>query len=197
MRISRPSTGTILGAIAVFIALGGTAAAAATVVNIADPTTPANIAHVSSSGRLETAGSDSVTNTVSTQLAAPSTYLHSEVEENAGCHAIAAPPSGKAMIVREVRVDVSQDPSPGVGQFVAIFADSNCAGLPVADVNPPTIGETTLPFDPGVGIPANSGLSTLISGSIEAELYTDGYSVASSQVPATRVTGSKAQQQRQ
>jgi hypothetical protein len=57
MRISRPSTGTILGGVALFVALGGTAlAATATVVNIADPTTQANKAKVDASGALKTAG---------------------------------------------------------------------------------------------------------------------------------------------
>ena len=47
MRIARPGTGTILGGLALFVALGGTAAAAApTVVNIADPAAPAQKAKV-------------------------------------------------------------------------------------------------------------------------------------------------------
>jgi hypothetical protein len=46
MRIKRPSVGTVLGALALFVALGGTAlagtalAAGSTIVNIADPATP-------------------------------------------------------------------------------------------------------------------------------------------------------------
>jgi len=53
MNFSRPSTGAILGGLALFVALGGTAVAAATVVNIADPTTPSRVAHVDAAGRLE------------------------------------------------------------------------------------------------------------------------------------------------
>jgi hypothetical protein len=65
MRISRPSTGTILGAVALFVALGGTAVAATgQIVNIADPTTAANVAKVDSSGALKTAGTASVTGVV-------------------------------------------------------------------------------------------------------------------------------------
>jgi hypothetical protein len=61
MRLSRPSTGTILGGVALFVALGGTAlAATGTVVNIADPTTPANVAKVDATGALKTAGTDTV-----------------------------------------------------------------------------------------------------------------------------------------
>src|SRR4051794_21115126 len=51
----RPSPGTILGAIALFVALGGTAlAATGTIVNIADGTTAANVAKVDSGGALRT-----------------------------------------------------------------------------------------------------------------------------------------------
>jgi hypothetical protein len=202
MRFSRPSTGTILGAIALFVALGGTAlAATATVVNIADPTTPSRIAHVTSSGQLQTSGSTSVTNTVSTELAAPNTYVHRAVFDlttSSNCDEIAAPPSGKAMIVREVRINVDEDPSPGSGQDIAIYDSADCSGsTEVADVNPPTVGETIVPFDPGLGVPANSVLSADVGGSVAAQVYTDGYSVASSQVPATGVTatGSEAPQQ--
>jgi hypothetical protein len=70
MRFSRPSTGTILGAVALFIALGGTAlAATGTIVNIADPTTASHVAHVDSNGRLEVgdgSGPLSVDGTVNT-----------------------------------------------------------------------------------------------------------------------------------
>ena len=52
-RFSRPRAGTILAGLALFVALGGTAMAAATVVNIADPTTPSRVAHVDSAGKLE------------------------------------------------------------------------------------------------------------------------------------------------
>ena len=194
-RFSRPSTGTIIGALALFIALGGTAfAAGATVVNIADPTTPAYVAHVNSKGQLQVGGGPvTVTNTVPTELAPPSAYVHGTAFDLAGgdgCTELATPPSGKAMIVREVKISVSSDPSPG-GAFVAIYADTSCSTL-VADVYPPTIGETTLPFDPGLGIPAKSGLSVVVAGSIQADVYMDGYSVPSGSVPAAMVSVSKA-----
>src|SRR5438552_1758168 len=61
MHFSRPSIGTILGGVALFIALGGTAlAATGQIVNIADPTTPANMAKVDSTGALKTAGTATV-----------------------------------------------------------------------------------------------------------------------------------------
>lgn len=54
MKFTRPSSGTILGGLALFVALGGTAAAATgSLVNIADPSNSANLAHVDSAGRLQ------------------------------------------------------------------------------------------------------------------------------------------------
>lgn len=195
MRLSRPSTGTILGAIALFIALGGTAfAASATVVNIADPTTPAHKAHVNSSGQLQTSGSTSVTNTVNTELAPSSAFLHGENgAQSSACSVVLTPPRGKAMIVRQVRINVFQDPSPGENQVVNIFTGIDCNSF-VGAVNPPAAGETILPFDPGLGIPAKSALSAETGGSVEAEVFADGYSVPSSQVPTSgiRSTGFKA-----
>jgi hypothetical protein len=200
MRFSRPSTGTILGAIALFVALGGTAVAAtATVVNIADPTTPANVAHVDGAGKLQTAGSTNVTNTVNTQLAAPSAYLHTTtfaLTSARGCVVLATPPAAKALVVREVRVDVFSDPSPGPNEDITIYGDATCTSQ-VADVNPATVGETVLPFDPGLGIPAKSGLSARAMGSAEAEAYTDGYTVSSGSVPAAPATATEAPPQPQ
>ena len=55
MRISRPSPGTILGGVALFVALGGTAyAATATIVNIADKNAPTHVAKVDVTGALKT-----------------------------------------------------------------------------------------------------------------------------------------------
>jgi hypothetical protein len=177
--------------IAVFIALGGTAFAAATVVNIADPTTPAHVARVNASGQLQTSGSTTVTNTVNTELAAPGTFVHSlaDLTNQGSCVEVSVPPSGKAMIVRQVRVSVFEDPSPGNGAFVAMYDSAACSpGTEVADASPATIGDTTIPFDPGLGVRANSGLSAFVDGGVGALVYTDGYSVASSQVPTTGVT---------
>ena len=197
MHFSRPGTGTILGAIAVFIALGGTAfAAGATVVNIADPTTPANVAHVNSAGQLQISGSASVTNTVSTELAAPSAYLNFFAGlTNGTCVEIAAPPSGKAMIVREALVDVVSDPN--TSDNFGLIEGTACQGSVVAEVNAPTIGEITLPFDPGLAIPAKSGLSAFANGSLQVDVGIEGYAVPSSQVPAGAVRASGAKSPRQ
>jgi hypothetical protein len=87
-------------------------------------------------------------------------------------------------IIRNVKVDVFTDPTPGAGQRVDIFAGNAC-GILVADVNPPGVGVTLWPFDPGVAIPAGSSLSVNVAGAVQAEVYADGYTVPAAAVPAT------------
>lgn len=54
MQLRRPTTGTILGGLALFVALGGTTAAAGgSLVTITDPSHSTYRAHVDSSGRLQ------------------------------------------------------------------------------------------------------------------------------------------------
>jgi hypothetical protein len=191
MRFSRPSTGTILGGLALFIAIGGTAlAATGTVVNIADPSNASRVAHVDPNGKLQVGGGPvSVNGTVTAQLATPSAYLHVmhfAITSSSGCVVVAQPPTGKAMVVRDVRVDVFGDPTPGPDNDLTVYRDSACTAI-VADVNPATVGETVLPFDPGLGIASGSGLAVRASGGVEAEVYMDAYSVPSGQVPAAPV----------
>jgi hypothetical protein len=99
------------------------------------------------------------------------------------------------MVVREVRIDVFSVTSPGPDRDVLVFRDKTCTS-PVADVNPATVGETVMPFDPGLGISANSGLSARLSGAVEAEVYTDAYSVSSGAVPSAAASPAIPEQQR-
>jgi hypothetical protein len=189
MRFAHPSTGTILGAVALFVALGGTAVAAApTVVNIADPTTPTQMASVDATGHLKVGdGAGPLTVDGSVQLAAPGAFFHStttNLSHLSGCVKVATPATGKALIIRDVRINVIADPTPGNGQFVDLHTGPFCNIL-VADVNPATIGETVLPFDPGLAIANGNSLWAEATSSVAAEVYVDGYSVPAAQVPAS------------
>ena len=152
-------------------------------MNIADGTNAAQIAHVNAAGSLQVAG------TVTTQLATPASYSHSaafNVDSTRAWVQIATPPTGKAMIIRQVRVDVFADPSPGVGQNIQLYAGTGCSTT-IADINPSGIGEVILPFDPGMALPAGAKLSANVFGSVKAEFFGDGYVVPSAQVPASAV----------
>jgi hypothetical protein len=187
MRIKRPSVGTVLGALALFVALGGTAlAAGSTIVNIADPTTPSHVAHVDANGRLEVGdGSGPLTVDGTTQVAAPSTFIHSDalnLNVGSGCVTVATAPAGKALVIREVRLDTTGNAAEN-DEF-QVFGDTTCSHQ-VAGVHPASVGLTVIPFDPGLGIPAKSGVSVRIVGSLEADAYADGFSVAALQVPGS------------
>lgn len=188
MQFPRPNLGTVLGGLALVVALGGTAwAVTSSTVNIADPTTPSQIAHVDSSGKLQVGG------TVNAQVTAPANYFHAStfgISSSSACLVVATPPAGKALVVREVRLDVFADPTPGQANDIAIFRDATCnnANDIVADVNPATIGQIVIPFDPGIGVPSASHLSVVINGSVSAESYVDGYVVPSTAVPAASVS---------
>jgi hypothetical protein len=171
----------VVAGAALFIALGGTGlAATGTVVNIADGTNAARVAHVNASGGLQVGG------TVTTQLATPANFAHPfviNVSSASGCVKIANAPVGQALVVRQVRIDVFLDPTPGANQDIELFQGGSCVTL-IGDVNPSSVGQIVVPFDPGVGVPSGSSLSALVTGSVKAETYTDGYLVPSAQVPA-------------
>jgi hypothetical protein len=59
-RLNGPSPSMLVAVAALVVALGGTAVAASTVVNIADPTAPAHVAKVDATGALHTAGTSTV-----------------------------------------------------------------------------------------------------------------------------------------
>src|SRR4051794_6169647 len=94
---------TLLGAIGVCIATPSMAAA--TQVNIADPTTPSHIAKVEIGNRL------------AVQEVPPANFFHAGigVDPASGCNHVASAPTGRALIVRQVRVTVTS--SGGSGTF--------------------------------------------------------------------------------
>jgi hypothetical protein len=153
------------------------ALAAPTQVNIADPKATTRAARVDMDGRL------------AVEDVPPGSYFHAGVSltSASGCFAFAASPPGKALVVREVRVNTTA--SAGTGQLV-LFDNGSCVspvgfGL-VATVNPPALGLTVVPFNPGLAIGSGGSLSATVTGSIHVDVQADGYTVDSSAVPAAR-----------
>src|SRR5437763_2000753 len=127
-------------AIAVCASANGTMAA--TQVNIGDPNKATRAANVEIGNRL------------AVQEVAPAAFYHSaHFGIGAGCVRIAAPPSGKALIVRQVRITtVSVDPGPNT--YLVLYVNSTCSDAgAVADLFPQSIGLTPVVFDPGVTVP--------------------------------------------
>lgn len=161
----------LLSTVGIFAASSALAAAQ---VNIVDPTITARVAHVDAGDRL------------AVQEVPPVSFFHADhfgVTGGAGCYIIATAPRGKALIVRQVRVNVLLDPSPGAGDGVTVYLGTTCSGANVGDINPPTLGLTTMMLDPGVAVPEGSGLSALALGNVEMNLQVDGYTVAPSVAP--------------
>jgi hypothetical protein len=155
---------------AIAICAATSAFAADTTVNIVDPTIPARIARVEPGNRL------------AVQDVAPNTYFHANnLNLSGSCTTIATVPSGKALIVRQIRIDVYSDPTPGNGKFVDILANG-CVGI-VADINPPSIGQYVVNFDPGLALPDGAVLSAGVATGVGAEAFVDGYLVSPSVVP--------------
>jgi hypothetical protein len=170
MRLSRIA---LLSATAAFAATQ--AVAAATQVNILDPTVTTRVARVEQGNRL------------AVQEVAPSTFFHHQtlgIAASPSCVAIATTPAGKALVIRQVRVNVTADPSPGSSDIIYVYSGTGCsAGTEAGTVNPPTVGQTTMTFDPGLAIPNGSGMSVVVHGSLAADFYADGYSVAPAVAP--------------
>lgn len=194
-RLRAPLLPTAISLLALTIAMGGTAVAVApTVVNIADPTTPTNTAHVDAAGKMSVgdgAGAVTVDGTVTSQVAPSTTVLHFAANVPAGsggCLVLATPPAGKAMIVDQVRVNVTSDPAPGSGHNLGFYT-GQCVRF-VGEVTPATVGQTAMTFGAGLGINAASNLPSLNvqqNSAVAANVFVDAHTVASSAVPATGV----------
>ena len=86
----KPSPGTVLGLIALVVAMAGSAfAATGQLVNIADGGDPARLAHVNSSGQLQTQVNGSITS----RDAVPADLYRARANANGtSCVAVATPP---------------------------------------------------------------------------------------------------------
>jgi hypothetical protein len=158
------------------VAVGGVFAATAAIattatqVNVADPTVASRVSKVDVGDRL------------AVQEVPPASFYHSAhggLGSGLGCVVVATPPSGKALIIRQVRVDAYSNSGGGT---VYISVGTDCDSL-VGDVTATTIGPSTTTFDPGLAIPHGSALSVSIAGAIDADVYVDGYRVDANVVP--------------
>jgi hypothetical protein len=107
------------------------------------------------------------------------------------------PPPGKAAIVTSIVFDVYNAAATGGGHNIAAAVsrtDTSCGSIvldpatffPAFDFNPPGIGDTVIPFQPGLVIPANRALcvANFDTANLSVEVYAYGYYVAASAAPA-------------
>ena len=102
--------------------------------------------------------------------------------------------SGHALVITSIEVDVYQDATPGPGDAIGLAlskTNASCSSIVFqnsyieAVVNPATIGETVLPFQPGIAIPAGRSLCAATSDptNINAEVHAFGYKIAAASGP--------------
>jgi hypothetical protein len=115
----------------------------------------------------------------------PTAFYHRTTLGIGTCTPVAVPPKGKALVIRQVRLNVYQNTTPGAANNVLLYKGADCliANI-VADVNPPTVGLFVVPFDPGLGIPHGKKLFATQQGNVIAEVYVDGYKIPDSSLPA-------------
>jgi len=123
----------------------------------------------------------------------PSTFVNSDtvsVNSGLGFLPIVSPPSGNAMVVTTIHLNTANDPAPGPGDevFLNIQPGTGCPATSTVGsyaelVNPGSLGETDIPFDPGLAIPAGDALCAESSGPL-ADLTVTGYLVSANEVPS-------------
>ena len=156
----------------------GAAMAAATPVNIIDPNATTRAAHVEPGNRL------------AVQEVPPSSYFHATragLTPANGCVVIANAPPGKALVLRQARVNTSLiQNAGGTAQLYANGTCDNNQGI-IGTVTPGSMGISTVGFDPGLAIPAGGAFSAVLY-SINGDVYVDGYVVAASVAPVAGQT---------
>jgi hypothetical protein len=136
-------------------------------VNIADPNAATRMAKVEPGNRL------------AVQDVPPTSYYHSAGLTIGDCTQIAAAPPGKALIVRQVKLNVFNADTPA-----SIYANADCslAGI-VGNTTVPVVGHDTITFDPGLAIPSGGVLSAHNNTANPMNAFVDGYTVASGVAP--------------
>lgn len=157
------------------LAMAAVAMASPAKVNVVDPIAPTRAARVDIGNRL------------AVQDVPPSTYFHAGIGVGSGtfCAHLAGPPSGKALIVRQVRVSVLSQGSATGYPYVLFYTGTNCNVGPVGEILPNAVGgqPIVVTWDPGLAIADGEFIGVLDSSSYNVDVYLDGYTVASSVVP--------------
>jgi hypothetical protein len=187
---------TMVVSLILVLGIPGTVWAVDTFSNVAieDPVTGVK-ASVDSSKRLKVgdgSGAMTIDGTTTSHEAAANTLFRSATfpPSNGACTPVATPPAGKALIIKSVALNTySVISPPGSGRNGVFYLGTNGCEVIVLDINPPGVGPINQPFEPGLGVPAGKRL-WVSANNISAEVYTFGYSVLASAVPASSFSGS-------
>jgi hypothetical protein len=101
------------------------------------------------------------------------------------CSAVASSVGTRGYIAKQIVFNVYADPTPGAGDYVALYTDAACGTQPIAIITPALVNAWTYPLDPGFAIQAGGGLYAEAFGGVESDVTVYGYTVPATDVPAT------------
>jgi hypothetical protein len=126
---------------------------------------------------------------LTTAQAAPSSFEieFSATTSSSPCVSMPVISKTEAFVVTEIAVDTYDLPSAGSDDTVDAFHGAGCGSKNgFLQLNPATLGMTTVPVSPGYAIPKNGSLSFEGTGGTEANIDVFGYKVPARD--ATRYT---------
>jgi len=138
---------------------------------------------VNSSGRVAAV---TKTNQLRTVEAAPDNYVRNGAGgfiSADGCQKIIEPPAGKAMVLKQVNIDVFSNSTPGSSHSAALYVGTGCVSQ-FARVTPAGIGLEHFPFDPGVAVPSGHAVWVRAFGSVAVATHSFGYSIPAAAAPS-------------
>jgi hypothetical protein len=104
-------------------------------------------------------------------------YIRFGLIDSAGCVKVATVPAKKGFVLKELTVDVWDDPSPGSGQDIEFFTTKTCTVRSIIfDVNPGSVGAYQYAFNPGFGVARGHSLYAEAFG-VSGETYLNGFYV--------------------
>jgi hypothetical protein len=170
--LSRPGW-LVIGAVGALIL--APSAAVATATGLSELTGPGGQrAAVTDAGQLATAE------------AAPSSFELEfyDTTSSSPCASMAAISKTQGFIVTEITVDTYALPAPGGDNTIDAYTHPGCSGKNgILQINPATLGITTMPLTPGYAIPKGGSLSFLGTNGTEANIDVFGYKVPAKDVP--------------
>jgi hypothetical protein len=179
-----PFTGGQLSAIIITLAVVAAFPAAANAVSgssvfVTNPVT-GTVAAVDATGKLQVA-----------EATPKNFFVDSRNVFASGAMVVVAPSAGHALVVTSLAIDTYMDTTPGGLDFLELYishANATC-GLHAVDIdvlNPATIGQTVVPFQPGLVVPAGRALCVLDGDAthLQADVFAYGYLIPAAAAPA-------------
>jgi hypothetical protein len=106
------------------------------------------------------------------------------------CMALTTNVGTRGYVIKQVAFNVFIDPSPGQGDYLALYSDATCTTF-IAVQTPATVNTTVFPIDPGYAIQAGGGLWAEAFGQVQGGVTVYGYTVPASDVPFATVNSSR------